>query len=957
MISRQQYRVKNNKKLLHKVGKQWVTVSSITLALLGVSTVVSHASTDQPQNPSVLNATNLQAQATKLHSEILRNLAQQSKTSQKQQTSRKSATEKPQTQTVPEISLGDAPEGNPQSQDTYIPGIYDGLNYKYDTNTGALDFISGTLTDFTHGTVPLSGGDTDFLGGLSYRYPKATSITFEKGIDYSNITDMSHMFSDYGNFFPDLETIDLSNFDTSDVTNMSDMFADNFAQKIIFGNHFDMSHVTNVNNMFGRMPNLAEIDFNNYNLNNNEVDTSTMFSNDSGIKPIVYNKGQKIVYDTLPDVPDDLDENNEKYQYIIYLTNGQSPYNTLKTLRISSDNDLGGQTKDITSDIPSSYYYNPGTNLVVLNDNQTSTVSVWPEVTENINFVYKGATQYSFQLKDIIGNTLPISSYTSYLNAATNNIYVLAPSDNPNIVFNGKDQNFNIELVPNVSIDDVNYVYNGHIIYSDQLVGSTGASFSTPNELSNEQNEGHISSAYSLAAGNPENIVMDGHNKTIQLAQTGSQRSESINFWFQGHLEYSEVATGPKGTTASVQKYFQDGQNVQILIKTGYPGISNIYYIDTKHPTFIESNGNQVVNKGYNNPTSIIYDGNDENFNLIQEAAEPIAIQTITLTHPMPVVKVLPVVPTLVTKQITDDRTTKVIENKNYSDADGQKVVTDYVEFPGDPNAVRVTGPDTRPFTYVLGTKETNITAPAGYHFSNGDSTESISLNGTVHKFPVTANRSDNSLEPNHNSTPLPSPSPLPIPPQTTPQTTPQSDPGSNLQPNQEPNSDKSVNVVHFELANGRGIDLNLLISGQPGKLAKDTIDALSLPHQYQIISGDNVNFGNNGTVINVIVKDNDSAHAKHSIFHNNLHALSQSEYQIKHDDLSHKTISKALFPSEHPVSRLARYDRRVMVHGHLQKLPQTSDHDLNALAISLLSLSASLLGFGFAVDRKRRKD
>lgn len=71
------------------------------------------------------------------------------------------------------------------------------------------------------------------------------------GIDVSNITDMSGLFS-YGSRIDNtLSKLDISNWDTSKVTNMSHMFEKCYQlASIDFGDKFNTSQVTNMNSMF-----------------------------------------------------------------------------------------------------------------------------------------------------------------------------------------------------------------------------------------------------------------------------------------------------------------------------------------------------------------------------------------------------------------------------------------------------------------------------------------------------------------------------------------------------------------------------------------------------------------------------------------------------------------------------------------------------------------------------------
>ena len=89
--------------------------------------------------------------------------------------------------------------------------------------------------------------------------------------------DSSSLFEDYIN----LNTLDLSDFDTSLVKNMSYFFSNTKnLETITWGDHFDTSNVTDMNHMFGSINNLEQIDLSNLNTSN-VTNMDSMFYNTS----------------------------------------------------------------------------------------------------------------------------------------------------------------------------------------------------------------------------------------------------------------------------------------------------------------------------------------------------------------------------------------------------------------------------------------------------------------------------------------------------------------------------------------------------------------------------------------------------------------------------------------------------------------------------------------------------
>lgn len=124
---------------------------------------------------------------------------------------------------------------------------------------------------------------------LFVNMPNVTSITFDKGIDTKNVTNMMTMFM--GN--SKLESLDLSNFDTSNVTNMGGMFANDPALTSLNIASFDTSKVTlfgmpgytGENGMFANDPSLKSLDVSNFDTSS-ATNMDYMFYGDSALESL-----------------------------------------------------------------------------------------------------------------------------------------------------------------------------------------------------------------------------------------------------------------------------------------------------------------------------------------------------------------------------------------------------------------------------------------------------------------------------------------------------------------------------------------------------------------------------------------------------------------------------------------------------------------------------------------------
>lgn len=111
-------------------------------------------------------------------------------------------------------------------------------------------------------SVNLSGFDTSHVMNMSYMFRnciKLTSLDLSS-FDTANVTDMKCMFSDCGH----LTSLNLSNFDTSNVIDMRWMFSDCAALTSLDLSSFDTANVTNMWRMFYRCLSLTSLDLSNF---------------------------------------------------------------------------------------------------------------------------------------------------------------------------------------------------------------------------------------------------------------------------------------------------------------------------------------------------------------------------------------------------------------------------------------------------------------------------------------------------------------------------------------------------------------------------------------------------------------------------------------------------------------------------------------------------------------------
>lgn len=106
-----------------------------------------------------------------------------------------------------------------------------------------------------------------------YQLSQLKSIENILYLHTENMTNMQSMFDSCTS----LETIDISNFDTSGVLNMSGMFGSCSSLTQVNANNIDTSKVTYMSGMFGLCINLQELNVSNFDLSN-VTDASAMFN-------------------------------------------------------------------------------------------------------------------------------------------------------------------------------------------------------------------------------------------------------------------------------------------------------------------------------------------------------------------------------------------------------------------------------------------------------------------------------------------------------------------------------------------------------------------------------------------------------------------------------------------------------------------------------------------------------
>ncbi len=113
-------------------------------------------------------------------------------------------------------------------------------------------------------SADLRGLDTSEVTDMSYMFSAGLVSGDLSSFDTSNVTNMSHMFSECQT----LTSVDLSNFDTSKVTDMSYMFYGCKTLTTLDLSNFDTSKVTDMSYMFSVCNNLATLDLSSFDTSN-----------------------------------------------------------------------------------------------------------------------------------------------------------------------------------------------------------------------------------------------------------------------------------------------------------------------------------------------------------------------------------------------------------------------------------------------------------------------------------------------------------------------------------------------------------------------------------------------------------------------------------------------------------------------------------------------------------------
>ena len=130
------------------------------------------------------------------------------------------------------------------------------------------------------------------FGNTTYSKVEITpEINWEEGlgVDQLSFADGVVVPDDCSGLFSEsmLESIDMSNIDTSHVTNMSEMFkCSNLRELILSG--FDTSSVTDMSGMFEQCYNLTELDLNGFDTSN-VTDMSRMFKDCCALTELEFN--------------------------------------------------------------------------------------------------------------------------------------------------------------------------------------------------------------------------------------------------------------------------------------------------------------------------------------------------------------------------------------------------------------------------------------------------------------------------------------------------------------------------------------------------------------------------------------------------------------------------------------------------------------------------------------------
>ena len=162
----------------------------------------------------------------------------------------------------------------PDSRAQNIQLCVNGQREQFDVNndkTFEYTFVNVPVTNMEYftlackdelNTLDLSEFDTSQVKSMFksfFQCSNLKSIDFTN-VDTSNITDMQSMFYDCKK----LTTLDVSKFNTSNVTNMGQMFFGCYRLSTLDVSKFNTSNVTNMNNMFSNCQELSSLNVSNF---------------------------------------------------------------------------------------------------------------------------------------------------------------------------------------------------------------------------------------------------------------------------------------------------------------------------------------------------------------------------------------------------------------------------------------------------------------------------------------------------------------------------------------------------------------------------------------------------------------------------------------------------------------------------------------------------------------------
>ncbi|WP_165002810.1 BspA family leucine-rich repeat surface protein [Enterococcus sp. ZJ1668] len=136
-------------------------------------------------------------------------------------------------------------------------------------------------------SIDLSSWNTSNATDMSFMFsdsPSLNSIDLT-GLETGNVTTMENMFYQGKDLPSKLTSLDLSSFDTAKVTNMSGMFASIPGIETLDISHFDTSNVTTMETMFALMTGLKKLDLGKLETEN-VTDMMSMFAMDKSFEQL-----------------------------------------------------------------------------------------------------------------------------------------------------------------------------------------------------------------------------------------------------------------------------------------------------------------------------------------------------------------------------------------------------------------------------------------------------------------------------------------------------------------------------------------------------------------------------------------------------------------------------------------------------------------------------------------------